>query len=77
VKKGRFVALDEEAPEMAMPSKEPYYPTAHLPKSIPGLEKVGQTAVVKMRVRVSSIEKRKGRNTTGLELLGIACEDNG
>ena len=77
--KERFIALDESSPEMAYPSpakaSEPYYPTAHLPKTIKGLDEVGKVKIVRVKVRVQSIEKRKnGRNCTGLELLGIRIE---
>ena len=76
-KVARFIALDEKPPELkAVPCKDEYYcPTVHLNRTIPGLEKPGEEKVVKVRVRVSSVEKRKGgRGGTGLDLLAIEAE---
>lgn len=74
----RFIALDDKPMEMAIPSNKSdaaYFPTAHIYKEIPGLDEVGETKTVRMKVRVSSVEKRKGQKcSTGLELLGIQVE---
>lgn len=52
--------------------KEKYYPQFHVSKKIPGLDSIGKTKTVKMKVRVAGASERIGQAPNyDIELLGV------
>lgn len=59
----KFVDLGEKVSELkAEASRRPYYPSLHLRKTVKGLDKVGKTKTVRIKVKVRGIEMREGED---------------
>jgi hypothetical protein len=71
----KFTDFGESAKDYSQPmspSKGKTYPTVHIRKNIPGLDKIGAKKTVRMKVRVHSLESRNGEEPhVGLEIHGI------
>lgn len=71
----KFTDFGESAKDYSQPispSKGKTYPTVHIRKNIPGLDKIGAKKTVRMKVRVHSLESRNGEEpNVGLEIHGI------